>query len=379
MIYRNLCGHEVSQLGFGAMRLPVVDGQEGCPDEQHVFKMVDYAIEQGINYFDTAWGYHNGTSEAVMGRALGRYPRDTWYLASKFPGYDVGNFGKQADIFEKQLERAGVERFDFYLMHNVCELNVERYLGDERYGTVSYFVEQKKAGRIGHLGFSVHGNFDTFTRFLEVYGDVMEFCQIQLNYLDWDFQDAKAKVKVLGERGIPVIVMEPLRGGNLIALSDDEMVKLEALRPGKSPVDWAFRYLQGIPEVAVVLSGMSTYDQLVDNVGIFQTCEPLDEQQTAALYEIAAAKIAKTALPCTKCHCCVSHCPQELDIPWLIELYNEHQSREDGLFIAPMAMAALDDDKKPSACIGCGACEAVCPQNLPIPETFEKFSAQLGL
>ena len=379
MIYRNLCGHEVSQLGFGAMRLPVVDGQEGCPDEQHVFKMVDYAIEQGINYFDTAWGYHNGTSEAVMGRALGRYPRDTWYLASKFPGYDVGNFGKQADIFEKQLERAGVERFDFYLMHNVCELNVERYLDDERYGTVSYFVEQKKAGRIGHLGFSVHGNFDTFTRFLEVYGDVMEFCQIQLNYLDWDFQDAKAKVKVLGERGIPVIVMEPLRGGNLIALSDDEMAKLEALRPGKSPVDWAFRYLQGIPEVAVVLSGMSTYDQLVDNVGIFQTCEPLDEQQTAALYEIAAAKIAKTALPCTKCHYCVSHCPQELDIPWLIELYNEHQSREDGLFIAPMAMAALDDDKKPSACIGCGACEAVCPQNLPIPETFEKFSAQLGL
>lgn len=379
MIYRNLCGHEVSQLGFGAMRLPVVDGQEGCPDEQHVFKMVDYAIEQGINYFDTAWGYHNGTSEAVMGRALGRYPRDTWYLASKFPGYDVGNFGKQADIFEKQLERAGVERFDFYLMHNVCELNVERYLDDERYGTVSYFVEQKKAGRIGHLGFSVHGNFDTFTRFLEVYGDVMEFCQIQLNYLDWDFQDAKAKVRVLGERGIPVIVMEPLRGGNLIALSDDEMAKLEALRPGKSPVDWAFRYLQGIPEVAVVLSGMSTYDQLVDNVGIFQTCEPLDEQQTAALYEIAAAKIAKTALPCTKCHYCVSHCPQELDIPWLIELYNEHQSREDGLFIAPMAMAALDDDKKPSACIGCGACEAVCPQNLPIPETFEKFSAQLGL
>ena len=240
-------------------------------------------------------------------------------------------------------------------------------------------MEQKKAGRIGHLGFSVHGNFDTFTRFLDAYGDVMEFCQIQLNYLDWDFQDAKAKVKVLGERGIPVIVMEPLRGGNLVTLTDDELAKLDALRPGKSPVDWAFRYLQGIPEVAVIPSGMSTYDQLVDNVGIFQTCEPLDEQQTAALYAIAEAKVAKTALPCTKCHYCVSHCPQELDIPWLIELYNEHQSREDGLFIAPMAMAALDDDKKPSACIGCGACEAVCPQNLPIPETFEKFSAQLGL
>ena len=379
MIYCNLCGHDVSQLGFGAMRLPVIDGQDGCPDEPHVVKMVDYAIEQGINYFDTAWGYHGGTSEAVMGRALARYPRDTWYLASKFPGYEVGNFGKHEEIFAMQLERAGVDHFDFYLLHNVCELNIERYLDDGRFGTASYFVEQKKAGRIGHLGFSVHGNFDTFTRFLDAYGDVMEFCQIQLNYLDWDFQDAKAKVKVLGERGIPVIVMEPLRGGNLVTLADDELAELDALRPGKSPVDWAFRYLQGIPEVAVILSGMSTYDQLVDNVGIFQTCEPLDEQQTAALYAIAEAKVAKTALPCTKCHYCVSHCPQELDIPWLIELYNEHQSREDGLFIAPMAMAALDDDKKPSACIGCGACEAVCPQNLPIPETFEKFSAQLGL
>ena len=379
MIYRSLCGHEVSLLGFGAMRLPVIDGQEGCPDEQHVVKMVDYAIEHGINYFDTAWGYHDGTSENVMGRALAKHPRDTWYLASKFPGYDLGNFGKHEQIFEAQLERAGVDHFDFYLMHNVCELNVEQYLSDDQFGTVTYFVEQKKAGRIGHLGFSVHGNFDTFTRFLDVYGDVMEFCQIQLNYLDWDFQDAKAKVEALNERGIPVIVMEPLRGGDLITLEEEATVKLEALRPGKSPVDWAFRFLQGIPGIAVVLSGMSALDQMIDNVGIFETCEPLDEQQKAALFAIAAEKVAKTALPCTKCHYCVSHCPQELDIPWLIELYNEHQSREDGQFIAPMALAALDDDKKPSACIGCGACEAVCPQQLPIPETMTKFAEQLGL
>ena len=378
MINRNLCGHEVSLLGFGAMRLPVIDGQEGCPDEQHVAKMVDYAIEHGINYFDTAWGYHDGTSEGVMGRALSRYSRDTWYLASKFPGYDLGNFGKHEQIFEAQLTRAGVDYFDFYLMHNVCELNLEQYLDDERYGTVSYFLEQKKAGRIGHLGFSIHGNFDTFTRYLNAYGDVMEFCQIQLNYMDWNFQDAKAKVEALGERGIPIIVMEPLRGGDLIALEPEATAKLEALRPGKSPVDWAFRFLQGIPGIAVVLSGMSALEQMVDNVGIFETCEPLDEQQIAALFAIADEKVAKTALPCTKCHYCVSHCPQELDIPWLIELYNEHMSREDGQFIAPMALAALPEDKRPEACIGCGSCEAVCPQNLPIPDTLAQFAAMMG-
>ena len=181
MIYREFCGHEVSQLGFGAMRLPVIDGNDGRPDEEHALKMVDYAIEHGINYFDTAYGYHEGKSEVVMGRALARYPRESWLIASKFPGYDLGNFGKHEEIFATQLERAGVDYFDFYLMHNVCELNVEQYLDDARFGTVSYFLEQKKAGCIKHLGFSTHGNMDTFMRFLEAYGDVMEFCQIQLN------------------------------------------------------------------------------------------------------------------------------------------------------------------------------------------------------
>ena len=377
MMYREMCGHKVSLLGFGAMRLPVIDGQEACVDEQATLDMVDYAFEQGINYFDTAYGYHEGNSQKVMGKALARYPRDSFYLATKFPGYDTGNFGKVEQIFEDQLAACGVDYFDFYLLHNVCELNVDQYLDDETYGTVSYLLEQKAAGRIGHLGFSVHGTQETFMRLLDAYGEHMEFCQIQLNYMDWSFQDARAKVAVLNERNIPIVVMEPLRGGDLISLPAEDVAALEKLRPGKSAVDWAFRYVQDVPGVACVLSGMSHMDQLVENAKIFEAADTLSDDQVAALYKIAADKVAKTALPCTKCRYCTSYCPQELDIPRLIELYNEHCSREGFAFIAPMALGAMPPEKHPSACIGCGACADVCPQRIDIPGAFADFAERL--
>ena len=192
MQYYDFKDLKLSALRFGAMRLPAVDGDDTAVDETATFEMVEYAYEHGINYYDTAWGYHGGNSERVLGRALARYPRDSFYLADKFPGYDVSNFGKHEQIFAEQLERCGVNHFDFYLLHNVCELNIEQYLDDGKYGTVSFFAEQVRAGRIKHLGFSVHGNYETFMRFLEAYGDVIEFCQVQLNYMDWEFQNARA-------------------------------------------------------------------------------------------------------------------------------------------------------------------------------------------
>ena len=206
----------------------------------------------------------------------------------------------------------------------------------------------------------------------------MEFCQIQLNYLDWDFQNARDKVAVLNERNIPIIVMEPLRGGNLVALEEEDAALLEPLRPGVSTVDWAFRYLQGIDGISVILSGMSSLAQLQDNVEIFGKEIILDEAQTQALHDIAAKMIARVALPCTKCRYCVSYCPQGLDIPWLIELFNEHNSRDEGKFIAPMALAAMPADKHPAACIGCGSCQRVCPQKLPIPDALSVFAYMLG-
>ena len=369
---------KLSSLGFGAMRLPVIDGDDNRVDEPATLEMVDYAIEHGINYFDTAWGYHEGNSERVMGRALARYDRSSFYLADKFPGYDTGNFGKHEQIFEEQLERCGVDYFDFYLLHNVCELNIEQYLDDEKYGTVSYFVEQVRAGRIKHLGFSAHGNYDTFVRFLDAYGDVMEFSQIQLNYMDWNFQNARAKVEALRDRGIGIWVMEPLRGGILVALDDDDLAPLRALRPDANVIEWAFSWVRDVEGVGVILSGMSNMDQLRENVALFDGESTLSAEENAALLALGDKLASAKGVPCTACHYCVSHCPQDLDIPRLLELYNEDLSRPSFGFIAPMALGAMPADKHPSACIGCGACAAVCPQQIDIPEALADFARRMG-
>lgn len=376
MIYRDFQDVKLSALGMGAMRLPVVDGDDSKIDEAAAFAMVDEAMARGVNYYDTAWGYHNGNSELVMGKALARHPREKFYLATKFPGYDLSNMGKVEEIFEKQLEKCQVEYFDFYLFHNVCEMNIDAYL-DPKYGTYDYLLAQKKNGRIRHLGFSAHGDNDVMKRFLEAYGKDMEFCQIQLNYLDWDFQDAKRKVELLDQWNIPVWVMEPLRGGKLASLAPEDEAKLKALRPDEGIPAWAFRYLQSIPSVVVTLSGMSNMEQMKENIATFETDKPLNETELETLHAIAQGMVKKIVLPCTACHYCTSHCPQGLDIPNLLSLYNEHCFTQGG-FIAPMALSAIPADKQPSACIGCRSCEAVCPQGIKISEAMADFTAKLG-
>ena len=376
MIYREFQGEKLSALGMGAMRLPVADGDDARIDEAAAAAMVDYAMAHGVNYYDTAWGYHNGNSELVMGRALARYPRESYFLADKFPGYDLSNMDKVESIFEKQLEKCGVEYFDFYLFHNVCEMNIDAYL-DPKYGIFDYLTAQKKAGRIRHLGFSAHGSYAVMKRFLEAYGSEMEFCQIQLNYLDWKFQGAKEKVELLQEYNIPVWVMEPLRGGRLASLAPADEEKLQALRPQEGIPAWAFRFLQSIPAVTVTLSGMSNMEQMQANIRTYETEQPLNENEMQTLLNIADAMVGKIALPCTACHYCVSHCPQGLDIPNLLALYNEH-CFTDGGFIAPMALSAVPEDKRPNSCIGCRSCEAVCPQQIRISEAMADFARKLG-
>lgn len=375
MVYREFQDLQLSALGMGAMRLPVIDGNDAQIDKEATAEMVAYAMEHGINYYDTAWGYHDGNSETVMGEALSRYPRESFYLATKFPGYDLSNMDKVESIFEAQLEKCGVDYFDFYLFHNVCEMNIDAYL-DEKYGIFDYLMEQKKKGRIRHLGFSAHGSYDIMKRFLDAYGKHMEFCQIQLNYLDWSFQNARAKVDLLKEHHIPVWVMEPLRGGKLASLEDENAAVLKGLRPEEGIPAWAFRFLQSIPGVTMVLSGMSNFQQMQENIAVFEEDKPLDEKEMAALLEVADRMVKKIALPCTACHYCVSHCPKGLDIPGLLELYNEHCFTGGG-FIAPMALMAVPEEKKPGACIGCRSCEAVCPQQIKISEAMADFSARL--
>lgn len=375
MIYKDFHGQRLSALGMGAMRLPVLNGDDTQIDIAATEKMVAYAMEHGINYYDTAWGYHGGNSEIALGKALAQYPREKFYLADKFPGYDLSNMPKVQEIFEEQLKKCGVDFLDFYLFHNVCEMNIDAYLDDARYGIFSYLMEQKKNGRIKHLGFSAHGSYAVMKRFLEAYGQYMEFCQIQLNYLDWSFQDAKTKVDLLRSFQIPVWVMEPLRGGRLARLSAEDAAKLSALRPDEKVPAWAFRFLQNTPGVTVTLSGMSSLEQMRENIRTYETERPLTQQEMEVLLSIAEGMLGN-ALPCTACRYCTSHCPKGLDIPMLLELYNEH-SFTGGGFIAPMALMAQPEEKHPSACIGCKSCEKVCPQQIRISDAMAAFAEKL--
>lgn len=374
MLYKDFQDLKLSALGLGAMRLPTLHDAPGAAiDQERTAKMVEYAMKNGINYYDTAYGYHDGESEVVMGKILGKYPRDSYYLATKFPGYDLSNMTKVEEIFEEQLKKCGVDYFDFYLFHNVYEKNIDPYL-DEKNGIMAYLLKQKEAGRIKHLGFSAHGRYEVIKRFLDAYGEHLEFCQIELNYLDWKLQAADEKVKLLNEYNIPIWVMEPLRGGKLANLSEANMEKLKALRPEDEAPAWGFSFLQSIKGVTMVLSGMSNMDQLKDNIATFGEDKALNDEEMKAILEVAEGMM--DILPCTACRYCTTKCPQELDIPELLSMYNEIRNINN--IIIQMAVDALPEDKRPSSCIGCQSCEAVCPQQLKISEAMSDFTEKLS-
>ena len=372
MKYIDFKGKKISQLGFGAMRLPT-EGTDGKIDFAETERLFDRAMDAGINYFDTAYPYHGGNSEIVVGKILSKYPRDSYYVATKYPGHQVLDKYDPAAIFEEQLGKCGVDYFDFYLLHNLNETSIGTYL-DSRWGIIDYFVKQKELGRIKHLGFSTHGSPENIEEFLDAKGQYMEFCQIQLNYLDWTLQRAKEKCELLEKRGIPVWVMEPVRGGRLVGkLPDSAKATLSALRPDESIAAFAFRFIMGLPNIGVILSGMSNMEQLEDNIKTFSEDKPLSERELETLYEIAEG--LKKSVPCTGCRYCTKGCPAGLDIPMLLEVYND-------LAYAPAVNAAvkvefLPEEKQPTACIGCEACVRICPQNIDIPKRLSELSEML--
>lgn len=398
MLTNNFLGDNIARLGFGAMRLPIIDGDASNVDQATLDAMVDTAIKAGINYFDTAYPYHGGMSEIALGRSLVRYPRDRYFFATKYPGHQIADTYDPAVIFEEQLTKCGTEYFDFYLLHNIYEASIEVYL-DEQWGIADYFVEQKKNGRIRHLGFSCHGRPETLKRFLD-YGarkyaeleqrdpetaalfagnNIMEFCQIQLNYLDWTLQDAAAKTALLESMNIPIVVMEPLRGGKLAHLNDAQMQQLNASAlgganpPARSAVEWSFRWLLGIPNVKTILSGMSDLAQVEENCRIFQESAPLSEAEEGVLMDVAES--LKGGVPCTACRYCVDSCPQEIDIPMMMNAYNDLQF--DTSFTVSMQMDAVPEGQRAQDCIQCESCVQMCPQGIDIPTVLEDLAATL--
>jgi len=377
MVYRNFQDVKLSGLGLGMMRLPVVNGKDSMVDEEAAEAMIDYAYKNGINYFDTAWGYHGGNSELVAGKFLSKYPRDSFYLATKFPGYDSSNMDKVEEIFEKQLKKCQTSYFDFYLFHNVYEGNIDGYL-DPKFGILEYLLKQKECGRIRHLGFSAHGSIEVIQRFLDAYGKHLEFCQLQLNYMDWHFQAAKEKAEIVQKAGLPIWIMEPLRGGKLANVSEEMKAKLKEMRPDEKVPAWAFRFAQAIPGVTMVLSGMSNMEQLKENIAIWEEDKPLTEEEFSTLLHLIDDELKKEGIPCTSCHYCTSHCPKGLPIPELLSLYNEHKITGGG-FIAPMAVGNMEPNQRPANCIGCRSCEKVCPQQIKISEVMHEFSSMIKM
>lgn len=371
MIFSEFQNEKLSLLGFGAMRLPCL--ADGSIDEQQVAEMTRMAMDAGVNYFDTAYPYHGGQSERVMGRVLSKYPRDSYKLATKYPGHQILSSGyNPAEIFEEQLQKCGVDYFDFYLLHNVNEKSMEVYM-DPQWGIVDYFKEQKRLGRIRHLGFSSHAQVEGLEKFLDYCGGDMEFCQIQLNYMDWTLQKARQKYELLTARGIPVWVMEPVRGGKLASLSQADSAKLKALRPEATDASWGFRFLQGLPNVKMILSGMSNLEQMKDNLSTFAQREPLNESETEMMLSIARGMM--DLVPCTACRYCCEGCPKGLDIPALLSVYNE--LRVSSTVNAAMRVEFLPEEKKPTACIACGKCARSCPQNIDIPAALKALSEKL--
>ena len=314
--YNDLNG-KISLLGLGTMRLPLRDAADQTSiDEEKAQEIFDYAYAHGVNYFDTAYPYHGGMSEKFCGKALAKYPRASYHLASKLPGWLLKCDEDVPRIFNEQLANCRTDYFDFYLVHSVHESSWSNYVKHHAYDQLN---ELRKAGKIKRLGFSFHGSAEQLPEILAA-GD-WDFVQLQLNYFDWDYQQSRKKYELCAAAGLQVIVMEPVRGGKLANLPAAAQKKLHALRPEASDASWALRWVQEIPGVTMILSGMSNMAQMQDNLATFDHPEPLSAEEQALLLEIAEG--FKSAVPCTACRYCCDGCPQEIDIPQMLRVLNE--------------------------------------------------------
>lgn len=369
MLYSDLNGVTVPRLGMGAMRLPVSTKYVGHIDEKRACALVDRAMEAGVNYFDTAYIYHKGASESFLGSALARYPRDSYLLATKF---FIGANPNYRAVFENQLEKLRCKRIDFYLIHSVFDLTQKAY---DVSGSIAYFQEQKRLGRIGQLGFSAHMSPRALARFAARHD--WDFVQLQINYEDWFDKTAEKLYRIAHEQGLPIIVMEPVKGGRLAALGATGNAALRAKEPNASIASWAMRFLMRLPDVKIVLSGMGTLEQLEDNIATFSEERPLSESDLALLERAWRLSRVKGAVPCTACRYCCDSCPRDLDIPHLLNLYNLMRAEGKRAAAAAAATAGIPPESGPAACISCGRCTKHCPQSIAIPEALGKLARAL--
>lgn len=362
-IYKNT-DQNISLLGFGAMRLPQT--ADNKIDYAAAEQLIDYAYAHGVNYFDTAYMYHDGESENFIGHALKKYPRESFYLADKMPGWFAKTMDDVDRIFNDQLKKCGVDYFDFYLCHSLARQNFDIY---DKIDIIGYLDQKKKEGKIRQLGFSFHDKPDMLEELMGRYD--WDFAQLQLNYLDWEMQNAKRLYEILEAHGLPCIVMEPVRGGALATLCPESIELLKKAAPKRSAASWAIRFAASLPNVMTVLSGMSNVEQVEDNIKTMSDFQPLEKQDYAVIKQALAAYQNSKTVPCTGCRYCMD-CPAGVDIPLMFELYNKFVRTEDKKAFLD-AYAAAGDAKQAHHCVKCGVCATHCPQAIEIPKQIEKI------
>lgn len=362
-------GIETSLLGFGCMRFPVT--AEGRIDEPEAEKMLDKAIAAGVNYIDTAYPYHDGASEPFVGRALKKYDRHSFYLATKLPCWKVEALEDVEKIFEEQLGRLQTDYIDFYLMH---ALNKDSFHKMAELGVVGKLEELKAAGKIKYLGFSFHDDYDVFEEIIGCRD--WDFCQIQLNYMDTEEQAGMKGYRLTEEKNIPLVIMEPIKGGSLAAFADDIMGKFRQLDSELSVASYALRWVGSLPNVKVILSGMSTMEQTEDNLKTFENFKPLSEEESRTIEDIVALIKGRVQNGCTACRYCMP-CPAGVDIPGNFRVWNTYHMYQNYNMVKGSWENGLGDEKQARNCVKCGKCEKACPQKLHIREDLEKVQADM--
>ncbi|MBQ3141566.1 MAG: aldo/keto reductase [Clostridia bacterium] len=352
------------------MRFPLIPGTQEI-DTEAAQAIVDRAYAAGVNYFDSAFGYHDGKSEGFIGAALRKYPRESYRLVTKMPGWLLEKEGDPEAIFQKQLQRTGADYFDYYLLHAVSGDNYQQYRDS---GAIAYCEKMLQEGKIRHFGFSFHGTPDALR---EIIADrKWDFAQIQLNYMDWEKQDAKTQYAILEQAGIPVVIMEPVRGGALADLSPEANALLKAARPEASIASWAIRFAASLPGVMTVLSGMTTMQQLEDNLKTVTEFEPYTDGEYALINKALEAFRSEVMIPCTGCRYCMD-CPQGVEIPQMFTLYNA-LAVDKRVSSFKERMGKVEPEKRAHNCIGCGVCATHCPQRIDIPARMNDI-AQLEI
>lgn len=362
-------GVKVSRLGFGCMRLPVTP--EGKIDEPRAAKMLDRAYKAGVNYFDTAYFYHNQTSEAFVGRALKAYPRESFYLATKLPLSIISSRKEAEEIFEGQFKTMQVDYFDFYLLHCITDSNWKKV---KDFDLINYMIEQQKAGRIRHLGFSFHASYELFEEVMNAHD--WDFCQIQLNYMDTEIQAGMKGYELATSRGVPVIVMEPVKGGSLATLGDDIADIFRKARPDKSVASWAMRWVAELDNCKVILSGMTNEEQVEDNLATFSHPEPLSEREKEVIEQVRREITARTFVGCTDCKYCMP-CPFGVDIPQNFRIMNNFAKYSNERALAS-GWNEMEEGARADQCQSCGQCETACPQGIAIREKLQAIAARMA-